>query len=546
MIKLHELLNQKVDQSEKNILLNSYCAAAGELIRHRYTSIHEKVCIGAAAYFEQFGQENENSLEENHAEQNKVTEESEKGSPVFLIKEFEVGEEWEKGRYEGETINGKRHGRGTFENRLGRKYVGEWKNDKRHGWGTSNWSSGSTYVGEFACGDFNGFGIYCSDGEKYIGEHKGDFFHGLGAYIKKDNKYFGEWQEQEKEGYGAEIKSDGMTYDGEWKSDVPTGQSIRKWPSGDKYIGEDRFNGGFGTYFWPSGASYAGAWKNNKKHGSGTYISSDGEIYVGEFKDDEKNGRGIKTWPDGEQYVGNWINGKSNGRGIATYKNGDKYLGEYKDDKRNGRGIYIYSDGETYVGDFEKSDRSGHGYCVYPDGSFYIGSWKGGQRNEGTFTSSDGKVKSGFWDGDKFIGPSEISEKESEVESEVTSEKQYEKKSKLDVLRLLASLLDTVFDEQKEIEKLKETYIILDEELRLFHSRAPEKGPKYITKIRLEDLKTFQIIVDFYHESLTDDDGKEFSAIEKEMGKKILVDVVVKDIDITLRKQSEVYDRFII
>ena len=55
MIKLHELLNQQVDQSEKNVLSMSI-VAAGELIRHRSSSIHEKVLTGAAAYFDQFVQ----------------------------------------------------------------------------------------------------------------------------------------------------------------------------------------------------------------------------------------------------------------------------------------------------------------------------------------------------------------------------------------------------------------------------------------------------------------------------------------------------------
>ena len=35
--------------------------------------------------------------------------------------------------YEGEVVNNKKHGKGTFTFSDGGKYIGDWQNDKRHG-----------------------------------------------------------------------------------------------------------------------------------------------------------------------------------------------------------------------------------------------------------------------------------------------------------------------------------------------------------------------------------------------------------------------------
>ena len=80
----------------------------------------------------------------------------------------------------------------------------------------------------------------------------------------------------------------------------------------------------FGTYTWPTGAKYAGEWKDDKRNGQGTY-----------------------TWPTGAKYVGEYKDGQRNGQGTMTSPSGEKYVGEYKDGKRNGQGIQYNSDGSV-------------------------------------------------------------------------------------------------------------------------------------------------------------------------------------------------------
>jgi radial spoke head protein 1 len=51
-------------------------------------------------------------------------------------------------KYEGELVNGIKHGQGIYTFRSGARYEGEWKHGRRHGWGTMRYASGDCYEGE--------------------------------------------------------------------------------------------------------------------------------------------------------------------------------------------------------------------------------------------------------------------------------------------------------------------------------------------------------------------------------------------------------------
>jgi hypothetical protein len=77
-------------------------------------------------------------------------------------------------RYEGEWLNGKRHGQGRWSRLDGTIYSGEWKSDKPDGQGT----------------------LTLPDGKKYTGGWKVGQQHGPGVVIQPDGtKRFGEWEE---------------------------------------------------------------------------------------------------------------------------------------------------------------------------------------------------------------------------------------------------------------------------------------------------------------------------------------------------------------
>ena len=49
--------------------------------------------------------------------------------------------------YSGQSLDGKKHGIGTYTAPDGSKYEGEWRNDLKHGTGTFTSPDGSTYEG---------------------------------------------------------------------------------------------------------------------------------------------------------------------------------------------------------------------------------------------------------------------------------------------------------------------------------------------------------------------------------------------------------------
>lgn len=143
-------------------------------------------------------------------------------------------------RYEGEVLNSKWNGMGTYyyadEGSLkGGRYEGSFINSQREGKGTYYWPNGDQYVGEY-----------------------------------KNDKI---------EGFGTKTYADKNLYVGEWKNNVIDGQ-------------------GTFTYF-TAGDKYTGSWKNNQRHGYGTYTYKNGEKYVGMYQLNKKDGIGTLYRPDG-------------------------------------------------------------------------------------------------------------------------------------------------------------------------------------------------------------------------------------------------------
>ena len=90
--------------------------------------------------------------------------------------------------YEGEFLNGKRHGFGSYFYANGSKYIGEWNNDRANGKGTMIFVSGAKYVGEVKNAKRHGQGTYFYvDGERLTGKWNENEFVDANNYRKIDN-----------------------------------------------------------------------------------------------------------------------------------------------------------------------------------------------------------------------------------------------------------------------------------------------------------------------------------------------------------------------
>ncbi len=236
--------------------------------------------------------------------------------------------------YEGETLNGYRNGKGTYNWTTGEKYEGEWKDDKANGIGIYTYPNGSKYEGQLSDGKKNGNGILLdNNGDKYEGEWNGDLRNGQGIYY---------W-------------SNGSKYEGQFSNDKPNGKGIFTWTSGSKYIGQN---------------------KDGKRHGNGILIDVDGSKYEGEWQNDKKHGQGTYSIPDGTKYVGQFIDGYISGKGVQTDSKGEKYEGEWKYNSKEGYGTNTWPDGSKYEGEWVNGKANGQGAYIYPNGSVHFGEWK--------------------------------------------------------------------------------------------------------------------------------------------------------------------------
>lgn len=61
--------------------------------------------------------------------------------------------------------------------------------------------------------------------------------------------------------------------------------------------------------------TYDGNWKDDEMDGDGSFSWPDGSSYIGAFSKGQIHGYGTYKWPEGSTYTGDWVRGRMNGRG---------------------------------------------------------------------------------------------------------------------------------------------------------------------------------------------------------------------------------------
>ena len=221
-------------------------------------------------------------------------------------------------RYEGESHDGKAHGRGILTRANGDRYEGEFHDGKPHGRGFQTWENGSHYYeGEFHDGKPHGRGFRSSSG---VGHYEGEFHdgkpHGRGVF------------------YNGELGDDGAFYDGTFRDgEIDISCPVVAMMDGRRYEGE------INADWQPHGRGiltggnlqhgrYEGDFHNGRFRGRGVYRDGSYQYCEGEFRNGVPHGQctlvvrsSRRSW----LYEGEFRNGKAQGRGS------DVFDGEYRD-----------------------------------------------------------------------------------------------------------------------------------------------------------------------------------------------------------------------
>jgi hypothetical protein len=216
-----------------------------------------------------------------------------------------------KNVFEGNMVNGKQEGKGTYVYSDGTKLVGEFQNGYFYK-GTKTEESGKTiyeYKGYFKNNEIEGKGELTVEGMyNYIGEFKNGMEHGSGIQkMSYDESFEGEFEN----GYYKEGKYKynlGFTIEGKFKEFEPY----------------------YGTIYYSDSSKYIGDIRKLKPHGKGTLYTSDGFTLKGNWVKRTFHGQGEYILPNGITYKAKWVNGKIEGEGLIIYPNGKTNKGIFE------------------------------------------------------------------------------------------------------------------------------------------------------------------------------------------------------------------------
>lgn len=134
----------------------------------------------------------------------------------------------------------------------------------------------STYEGQYLNGFRHGFGKQTwTDGAIYEGFWKNDHCSGKGKLINSEgNVYLGDWVDDKAEGYGEFTNMDGTVYVGDWVDDQQHGKGHEIWADGSEYVGmyKNSLKHGKGMFQWADGPTYEGNFFQNNISGFGIFF----------------------------------------------------------------------------------------------------------------------------------------------------------------------------------------------------------------------------------------------------------------------------------
>ena len=201
--------------------------------------------------------------------------------------------------YEGEVLQGLRHGQGEFRWPSGQRYKGPWVQDQAQGKGTLRFANGNLYEGTV------------DDGVP--------------------------------QGKGVMIYAGGEIFEGQFVAGVPDGRGVYNWPNGQRYEGPwvKGLATGKGKLRFANGNVYEGPVAEGSPHGDGVLKFANGDQYQGHFDKGLLDGQGRFTWKGGDSYSGAWKAGLKEGQGVMQWANGDRWEGIYKADAQTAEGQLI-------------------------------------------------------------------------------------------------------------------------------------------------------------------------------------------------------------
>ena len=145
-------------------------------------------------------------------------------------------------------------------------YEGQMLNGQRHGYGKITWDSGNVYTGDFYYGVRTGKGeLVFINGDRYTGDFVNNARCGQGTYVwSSGDIYTGGFLNDERSGKGEIQYANGNYLSGIFQNGELNGEGVMAYANGCRYEGsfKDGNFHGYGTYTDEKGNVLEGIWEN--------------------------------------------------------------------------------------------------------------------------------------------------------------------------------------------------------------------------------------------------------------------------------------------
>ncbi|WP_159887227.1 stalk domain-containing protein [Paenibacillus puerhi] len=296
--------------------------------------------------------------------------------------------------YEGDTVDGLRHGEGRLYLDGKLWYEGSFRQNKLNGGGKLYMNGQLRYEGGFVADQPHGQAVLLlANGSRYEGDFTRGNQTGQGALYDAGGRlrYNGEWVNGLMEGVGDVYDEQGtIVYSGEMKQNRQHGYGVAFTAAGSGTNAEAASPGTADAKAQKKNKIYEGQWADNVRSGQGRSFDASGKLeYIGSWSNDKKDGDGFAY----KLSMMDWSSKNDQGELITetletiqleqvTYRKGmkiaegDKYLYtglKLADGTPHGSGTMYYDSGKLRA----TSKGALHGSLVYYEGEFVQGRMSG-------------------------------------------------------------------------------------------------------------------------------------------------------------------------